>query len=139
MKLNYDCIRDVLLEIEKSQMVSTSADGDVQMEALWIEKIYSALPKYSKEDIFYSLFNLEQAGYVDLSIQWMSGCVRNCAINHMTFMGHEFLNSIRDSKRWKAIKSGLSVIKDYSLSAIGEIAHGATSALINTFLENTQL
>ncbi|MBC3938549.1 hypothetical protein D4A47_06415 [Anaerotruncus massiliensis (ex Liu et al. 2021)] len=53
----------------------------------------------------------------------------------MTLSGHEFLESIRDDDRWKRIKSGLSAIRNFSLSAISSIAEGVTSAAITAYLK----
>lgn len=138
MQLNPDCVRDVLLKIEDLHCVFVNDDGYIEKESLWIESLYSALPDYRKEDIFYSLYNLDQAGYVDISMQWINGTVSKCIVNHMTYTGHEFLNNIRDSSNWKTINKGLTAIRNYSLSAISAIAEGVTSAAISAYLAENQ-
>ena len=140
MKLNTDCIRAVMLEIEKSLKITVDAAGVIQMDDLSICSLYVALPKYDKADIFYALFNLEQAGYLDLTTIWADGGLAlDCTINHMTFEGHEFLDRIRDPKHWSVIKSGLSAVRNYSLDAINAIAGGVTSAAIAAYLEHNPL
>lgn len=64
MKLNTDCVRSVMLKIEESHCFSPTADGLIANNPLQIEDLYDSLPKFTHEDIFYSLFNLEQAGYI---------------------------------------------------------------------------
>ena len=140
MKLNTDCIREVMLEIEKLLAISTDPRGNLQMGFLDIEDLYKALPGYSKEDIFYTLSNLEQAGYVDLNVTWADGGIlMYCEINCMTYAGHEFLAKIRDSQRWKAVKNGVSAIRDYSLSAIASVAEGIANAAISKFIDKIEL
>ena len=134
MKLNHECMREVLLEIEKIHRVFVNENDSVEKEFLTIHALYKALPQYGKEEIFYCLFNLEQAGYVSLSTQWISGSVYNCSINHMTYAGHEFLDKIRDPQRWTFIKKGLSAVRNYSLAAISAVAEGATTAAINKYI-----
>ncbi len=136
MKLNNDCIRAVMLELEETLNLSVNSNGEIESHSLWLESLFDALPNYSKEDIFYSLDNLKQAGYVELTTQWADGevlCL--CAITKITFEGHEFLNRIRDSKRWAVVKGGLSAIRDYSLSAITAVAEGVANAAISKYLE----
>lgn len=140
MKLNPDCIRAVMLEIEKSWKITECEDGTLEMGSLNIYDLYNALPKFDKADIFYSVFNLDQVGYIDLNIQWASGGIPYyCVINHMTYAGHEFLDQIRDNKHWGLIKKGLSTVGNYSLSAISAVAEGVANAAISAFLKEAGL
>ena len=95
------------------------------------------MPTYSKEDVFYAIFNLDQAGYISASINWIGSYVQDCAINYMTYSGHQFLDKIRDDNRWNRVKTGLSVIRDFSLSAINSVAEGMTNAAINAYLQKS--
>lgn len=135
MVLNSDCVRDVLIAIEKMQHYVTNEDEEIVEEDLLIEDIYSALPMYNKEDIYYTLFSLDQAGLVSISVQWTSNSLSFCAINYLTFSGHEFLAKIRDTDRWHGIKKALPAIRNYSLDAINAISQGMTSSAISAFLE----
>lgn len=135
MVLNSECVRDVLIAIEKMQHYVTNEDEEIVEEDLLIEDIYSALPMYNKEDIYYTLFSLDQAGLVSISVQWTSNSLSFCAINYLTFSGHEFLSKIRDTDRWHGIKKALPAIRNYSLDAINAISQGMTSSAISAFLE----
>lgn len=140
MKLNSDCIRSVMLMIEEKWELGTDPNGNIRMGYIGLRQLCTALPEYSKEDIFYSLYNLEQAGYLDLSILWAGGRVAiECDVNYITYEGHEFLNRIRDTKRWTIIKGGLNAVRDYSLSAISSVAEGVANAAISKYVENLQL
>ena len=133
MKLDLDCVRSVMLVMERD--LSFTVDGDVLVpNRLTLEQIDSLLPEFSKEDIFYAIYNLNQAGYLDVSILRTSGGgVYNCTVKDITYTGHEFLNKIRDEKRWAKVKSAANAVRDYSLSAISAIAEGVTSAAISAY------
>lgn len=135
MKLNHECIRSVMLKIEELQQYVLSDDGNIENHALHFEPLCKALPKFSKEDIFYSLDIMEQAGYISLSTNWANNRLYGCAVNYMTFAGHEFLDSIRDPKHWRTIKNGLSAVCNFSLSTISSIAEGVTTAAISAYLQ----
>lgn len=134
MNLDANCVRDVLLKIEELQKYFVNDDGDVEKNVIWLDQLCAVLPQHGKEDIFYTLSNLDQAGYINCTTQWVCGCVSECIVNHITYAGHEFLESIRDSKQWTAVKKGLNAIKNYSLSAISAVANGVTSAAINAYI-----
>lgn len=140
MKLNTDCIREVMLQVEKEHIFTVTDDGLIVRYCFPADTLYEKLPQFTKEEIFYTVFNLEQAGYLDVDIQWAGGgIVFNCTINHMTYAGHEFLDRIRDPKHWSVIKGGLSAVRNYSLDAINAIASGITSAAISAYFENNPL
>lgn len=138
MKLNHECVRDTLLTIEKLQRFFVNNENEIEKAGLPPDDLYQALPKYSKEDIFYAVYNLEQAGFISMSIKWMDSKAVHWNVNHMTFAGHEFLDTIRDKKRWKGIKKALPAIRNYSLEAIEAVASGMTSAAISTFLSRSE-
>ncbi len=135
MKMNHDCIRDVLLILESRLTVTVCEDGLIILGDTSIEDLYNDLPAYSHEDIFYSLSVLDDAGYIVLRlIKSMSGIV-GCDVTQITYTGHEFLNQIRDSSRWSTIKKATSAVRDYSLDAIKSIAEGVTAAAISAYFK----
>ena len=133
MKLDTDCVRAVMLTLEKE--LSFTMDGDVlARNRLSLDQICAFLPGFPKENVFYAIYNLHQAGHLDITIQWTGGGeVYYCAVMDITYSGHEFLNHIRDDSRWNKVKGVANSIRDYSLSAIEAIAEGATSAAITSF------
>lgn len=135
MKLNHDCMREVLLFIESVPSVSADPFGTVSLDEINITDVYSALEPWSKEDVYYAVFNLEQGGYIDSTVQHADDIAGNCYINFMTLRGHEFLDSVRDENRWGKIKTAANAIKDYSLSALSAIAEGVTTGAITAYLQ----
>lgn len=132
MKLDLECVRSVMLCLESNLRIIDS-NGTLEKPDMSLEALCELLPDYRKEDIFYSLYNLDQAGYIDISVKWLNQAVYYCFINHITYSGHEFLDRIRDTKRWSKIKGISASIRDYSLSAISSIAEGVTSAAISHY------
>lgn len=133
MKLSMECIRSVMLILEEN-LTFDEKDESLEKIHLSLEQLCDFMPEYSKADIFYSLYNLDQAGYVDISVRWASGEVYSCTISDVTYSGHEFLERIRDGAKWKKVKAAASAVRDYSLSAISSIAEGITSAAINAYI-----
>lgn len=59
MKLNQDCIRDILLYLE----------SNLKLDKYMMHKeLINNLTDYSKEDIEYSLLKLDEADFVDMHI-----------------------------------------------------------------------
>ena len=133
LKLNLDCIRAVMLISEECIRFEPVEDVLAQ-NRLSLDQVCTLLPDYSKEDLFYSIYNLEQAGYLIVSVlRTGGGAIYNCEIKDITYQGHEFLNHIRDDSQWKKVRSAANAVRDFSLSAIEAIAEGVTSAAISSY------
>lgn len=134
MKLNSDCMRDVMLRIEQMQTITADEENNMSIEALWIEDLYEPLAKYDKKDIFYALYNLDQAEYISTNLINGDDSALGYVVNYITYEGHNFLDRIRDPKAWRYIKTAGSAIGNFSLSVINQIANGVTTALIDSYL-----
>lgn len=139
MKLDHDCVRDLLLFLEKTANVKVDSDECIEIEAVWFSEICSGLTQYPKEVVFYALQKLDEGGYIDASIFPADDAIENLCVNSITYAGHEFLDGIRSKKRWDFIKKGLRVVGSYSLSTASSIAQGATAAAITAFLSANQV
>ena len=58
MKLNYDCVRSVLLTVEKSKTI----DEELNLNPLTVETIFEQLTKYEDNEILYTIEKLKEAG-----------------------------------------------------------------------------
>ena len=135
MKLNHDCVRAVMLEIEKLHKITIDEENNASFDLLWADTLYKELPQYTKEDIFYSLYNLDQAGYVRISTNSGSDSLCFCVIHYMTYTGHEFLEKIRDPKAWRYVKGVGNAIGNFSLALINQTANGVATAFLNEYLK----
>lgn len=121
MKLDFDCIRDVLLTLEKFPY------GEVILS----EQLYDDLKNYSPETISYSLLKLYEADYIEAHIPEIDGVFPEVShIYDITFQGHEFLDNIRSNKIWVKTKSILSELGSGSIKFASQIAVGILTELI---------
>lgn len=135
MVLNMDCLRDVLIAVERHQRYIPIPENAVCGESLPLESLYNALPAYPRETVCYAVFQAKQAGFLETkgSDSW-GGVILDVSIKYLTFTGHEFLASVREDSKWKALKKALPAIRNYSLDAINALSQGMTSAAISAYL-----
>lgn len=118
MKLDYDCIRSVLLYLEKT----LAFDEDLKIQTVTLEEMFENLPKYDNADILYSVSKLNEAGYISAQLIFAGGGFVGGYVSDVTYSGHEFLEKVRDNKLWGNVKKTLSKLNTAGLSLIGETA-----------------
>lgn len=128
MILDHDCVREILLAVEQCPF----------NQSLTVDKLADRLPAFSRETIWYACLKMDEGGLLDVEtvpphMSFLPGINR---IICMTYKGHEFLDTIREPERWAKVKTIGHGIRDYSLAAIGKIAEGITSALIDKAILN---
>lgn len=134
MKLDMDCVREVLLFLECEPYVITNSRGNVEFKGVWLPAICQATPKYTKEVIYYTLAKLEEAGLINLSSQFADGEVLSCCVNYITYDGHEFLEKIKPDSVWKKTSSIAGKVGSFSLQMIAKIAEGVATTYVNKLL-----
>lgn len=118
MKLDYDCIRDVLLICEdKLQLTS-----NLSWEIMNLSTFCSFLSKYSREEIAYTLILLDEAGYVDCQVVESDWNIIDIRVSRLTYCGHEFLSSIHSGSIWKKVLKIINDLGPVSLPIIQNIA-----------------
>jgi hypothetical protein len=100
MRLNYDCIRDVLLSLEDMFVLNE----DLETNIIIVSDLCEELPDYSKQDIAYSLVMLEEADYIHANIQYADDCILDIIVSGITFEGHKYLDTVRTSAVWEETK-----------------------------------
>ena len=104
MKLNYDLIRDLLLQIE--------ADSDGYINFLR-NYFFEAFPEVDKAVIDYHLKYLYDAGFIEGS--------RDFIIDIPPY-GREYLDTIRDKNIWEDTKKKFHPLGSVTFSVISDIA-----------------
>ncbi|MDR3591553.1 MAG: DUF2513 domain-containing protein [Negativicutes bacterium] len=101
MKLNYDLIRDILLDIEEI------ADGHTNYPFLfyWEEKFIS----YDQMAFFYHMKYLSDARLIE---------AKNGYFIDLTPKGREYLDNIRDKTIWDETKSKIKPLGNVTLDVI---------------------
>lgn len=126
MKLNPDCIRDILLYLEENLKINEN-----KFSTVTFNQIKNDLSNYSEDDIFYSIYNLKQIRFIEGNIKDVAEMkMPICEIQNITWNGHQFLNTIRPTSVWEATKSGASKLGIMSMHALSTIAMKVAEAII---------
>ena len=124
MKMDIDCIRSVLLELE-----------ELPLDIYTTEDLTKSIKKYGIKSVEYSIIKLEEAGYIRAGIaRTLSGDVEVYCISDITFSGHQFLEKIRDNQVWQKTKNVAGSIGTRALDLIAQIATGVLTELVNKHL-----
>lgn len=123
MKLNLDCIRDILLESEKL----------LPNEYISLNGLLEAIPQYSENDVVYSCLKLDEAGFINATISRADDQIYLLIINDLTFNGHQFLQDISRDDNWFKVKDVAKKVGSLSLSVLTNIASKVTISNIDKF------
>lgn len=136
MRLNYDCVRDVLLKLEELLTIEYDEDSEsFELQFTDIEQLYNSLSEdYKIEDVLYTVKNLDEAGFISASFNYGDGCITDCIISDITYEGNEFIDQIRPKDIWSKIKSGFVKVGAVSLPIISDVASSLASSFISAKL-----
>lgn len=121
MKLNIDCVRDVLLYLETIPFFNE--DKTVNTTVFMSGKLPLELTKkYSDDDILYSLKKLSEYDYIDISFSGADDYLI-MYFGDITVDGHDFLKNIKSNDIWTSVKETLkSKALDVSLDILSSLA-----------------
>ena len=122
MKLNPDCIRDILLEVEKLELNRTYS----------FDELCENLSNHSRDDIQYTCVKLIEANYlIGFTVTAMGMSIPMVVeISDLTYSGHEFLNTVRPKSVWEKTKSAVESIGGASLPVILDAAKDLSVSLL---------
>ena len=121
MKLDIECVRDVLLEFEQ-----------LPLGAHTVYSFPNALAKYGIDNVDYTIAKLTEANYISAEVTRLTnGTYDFYGIYDITFEGHQFLEKIRDNKIWSKTKKVASNVGSRALDVIAQIASTTISEIIN--------
>lgn len=124
MKLNPDCVRDVLLYVESNTNLKHFA-------SISPSQMPDELSKYSADEVMYHIKQAELSALLDVPSWYLDG---GCLIKYLLPEGHQFLANIREDNNWNKTKDIAKSVGSNSLDAIKQIATGVITALIQTKL-----
>jgi len=131
MKLNPDCIRDVLLWLEENQGMEQGFDGVLTGSVA--EYLSTDMPQhledYSADDVLYSIKQMIESGFLNGRRMNVAGADWY-QIQDITPMGHEFLGKVRSPENWQKTKSIASKIGAVTLDVLGSVAGKVIAELI---------
>lgn len=124
MKLNPDCVRDVLLYVESNTDLKHFA-------SISPSQMPDELSKYSADEVMYHIKQAELSALLDVPSWYLNG---GCLIKYLLPEGHQFLANIREDNNWNKTKDIAKSVGSNSLDAIKQIATGVITALIQAKL-----
>lgn len=114
MKLDIECVRDILITLEQQPTF-------VQMST---HEFASLLPQYPINQIIYTCWRLYEGKYINLFLYYpptqSTPVIR--AIGDMTFEGHEFLADIKPKNNWERLSAAFKKGGSASFKAIANVA-----------------
>ena len=126
MRLNPDCIRDILLKAEEGYFTFVLPHCRDIVDDY---KSFEEFEPYSDEQIEYHLRYLKEAYLIKASFS--SGFI---AVMDLTVAGHEFIANIRDNNNWNKTKDIAKKVGSNSIDSLVQIASNVVSAIINKHL-----
>lgn len=123
MKLNPDCVRDILLWLEENQEMEQGWDG--ALTGYVKNYVSTDIPQYienhSGADVLYSINQMIKSGLLSGKDMRIDGAAIYL-ITDITPKGHEFLGNIRTEENWKKTKGIASKVGAVTLTAISQIS-----------------
>lgn len=127
MKMNEDCTRDILRYLVENLTIQIdekhNKGGFNELSMLMLMKKFD--DKYSREDIWYSVYNLSQDRFIetnDIRKQSIIGFAF-VEIYNVTHRGHQFYESIHPQPIWDKTKNVISKVGVHTLGFIESVAH----------------
>lgn len=121
MKLDYECIRDLLLVIE-----ATTTYNDC-----FTLSNDEKLKNYSLDNLQYHLRQCNLAGFLYQYIEYMDGDI---SVTDLSFQGHDFLNAIRTDKIWSSTKNICKELGVKTLNGLIQISSQVIAQVISKHL-----
>lgn len=122
MKLDIECVRDVLIYIEENLEYNST---------LTLSSIYDELaPRYQKNQIDYTCIKLLEGNYMNLITKNVEGKVLPLAVSSLTFDGHQFLEKIRNPKVWNPTKRFAKNLGSISIQTLSQISSDIIAKMI---------
>lgn len=122
MKLNPDCIRDILISVESMEYNSVYT----------LAKLQTELPNYPEDILNYHCLQMIDAGLLNAKAINVMGEIspQIWRIFDLTYQGHQFLADIRSDTSWNKTKSIAKTVGSESLHALKEIAVSVVTSTI---------
>jgi hypothetical protein len=120
MKLNHECVRDLLLYLEDNLLFTSRLCAN-NLE----------IAPYESADIIYAAARLSEAKFIETSQTTYSlDTMPTIHIQSLTWDGHKFLDNIRDDNVWNSTKSVIAQFSSVSIGVIDNVSNKIISKLI---------
>jgi hypothetical protein len=131
MKMDVDCIRDILLQAEqKGFSVFRNSDDDLENDDEETNSEFPFIEKYDSKKLLYHINLADELGLIKAS-----HCMGFSSVLDLSAQGHLFLADIREDKVWNKTKEISKQVGATSLAAVKEIATNVISNLITNYFQ----
>lgn len=120
MRLNPDCVRDILLFVEDATDYRKSC-------CIGPKSLDPPLDSYSANEIMYHVDQCCMSGYFSKSSSDLDG---NVTIKGLSPLGHQFIDNVRNDTIWNDVKSISGKVGSKSLNALMQISTGVITSII---------
>ncbi len=128
MRLNPDCLREVLLTLENELTLNDNFKPVRYSSKKLLESNLNQ--SFDDKEIIYSLIQLSKSGYIEMrevgADQYFAAYITD-----ITPLGHNLLNNIRPKSNWDKVLSVVKNTSNYSLSALSTIAINIGESQLN--------
>lgn len=100
MKLDYDCLRLILLTIEKDLVW----DEELKRCQLNLDHMVQEIPKFTKSNIAYTSKIAIEANLIKGRLSEYENRITDISYFGLSYEGHQFLDTVRENKVWKKNK-----------------------------------
>lgn len=127
MKINENCIRDVLGCIINGIDYKRNIDKKMEVVPISLNQLYSnqKLSKtYEEKDIMYSVLKLLEIRFIIVSdiFPENKSVIERCSICEVTYTGHKFYETVQPESIWDKTKSIVNKVGNHTLNFIEETA-----------------
>lgn len=118
MRLNPDCVRDIILTLKEKLIITE--DGDI--EQLTIEEIcsFKQLSSYQSNEVIYTIKLLYSSSMLKPGKRYISDTCNRVA--DITPQGHKFIDSIKSQSKWDKIKSYAKPLGELTIKTLFDLA-----------------
>ena len=121
MKLDIECVRDVLLELEA-----------LPVDCHTVNDFPDSIAKHGVDNVEYTLAKLKEADYINADIRlFPNGQYDFYGIYCMTFRGHEYLASVKQPDVWEKLKHATTTGGSAGIKLLGDIAVDLGKAMLS--------
>lgn len=129
MKLNPDCMRDILFYLEEYLSISE----ELEFEEISMYDLAQHLD-YPIQEIANTLVILDETGYIISVRNDNDDRIADLNVYRITYDGYQFIETIRPEPVWEKVKSTGKHIGSFSIDVITRVATTVLTSMINGYL-----
>ena len=129
MKLNPDCMRDILFYLEEHLSISE----ELEFEEISMYALAQHLD-YPIQELANTLVILTEAGYIISIRNDNDDRIADLDVYRITYDGYQFIETIRPEPVWAKVKSTGKQIGSFSIDVITRVATTVLTSMINGYL-----